>query len=61
MRDLIVFAKACRRAGVEEKDLRLFVVSADSAIRFGAEEFDRLCKKAFEDFILKGEEECSHE
>ena len=61
LRDLIVFAEACRQAGVEERDLHLFVVSADSAIRFGAEEFDRLCKKAFEDFILKGEEECSHE
>ena len=61
VRDLIVFAEACRRAGVEEKDLRLFVASADGAYRFAAEEFDQLCRKSFEDFILKGEEECSHE
>ena len=61
VRDLIVFAEACRRAGVEEKNLRLFVASADGAYRFAAEEFDRLCRKSFEDFILKGEEECSHE
>ena len=48
VRDLIVFAEACRQAGVEEKDLHLFVVSADGAFRFAAAEFDRLCRNAFE-------------
>lgn len=48
VKELIAFAIACRKAGVDEKDLKYFAQNCESAWRLMQEEFEQAIKKTIE-------------
>ena len=55
--NLALFAEACHRAGVTEKDLLAFSKNAQSAYQFGLEEFDNAVRRRLESDLLFGKQE----
>lgn len=55
--DLALFAEACRRAGVDEKDLLAFSQNAQRAYQFGLDEFDNAVMRRLESDLLFGKQE----
>ena len=48
VKELIAFAIACRRAGVDEKDLKCFAQNCESAWKVMQEEFNNAIKETLE-------------
>lgn len=55
--NLALFAAACRRAGVTEKDLLVFSQNAQNAYQFGLEEFENAVMRRLESDLLSGKQE----
>lgn len=55
--NLALFAAACRRAGVTEKDLLVFSQNAQNAYQFGLKEFENAVRRRLESDLLFGKQE----